>query len=790
MRLNRSIVAGGFAVLLCAAGIEKANAEPELVWAFAFGSRNLECETASEPGTNYTMVWQQGNDWALSDLSYDPDREWGYEELFPEAFDWAIYGPFDDSANNRNAFPDDCPSQIYDSFIGAKNFLSECSELTVGDLESTCADGGITEEGIIFRVDVPNGLYRFVAAVGSADNRHAHRILAEDGGEGTPDLIGDNHVVLVHNYDQAEHGVGVFARVGFGCLLPPDPGQPQFVNMDSEGLITEDAPSSPLLEVTEGYIRIHQLQANSNDGAAGTRDPNGGDMVLLELWKVDGPDDGAGQPFSVSRSISPSPRSPGEAVEVTLSAAAITGATTITEVIPDGWSVVADGGGTVAGQEISFSVTADGDVTYSAKPDDDESCEPASFSGSAVGPGDCSAGVTGDSAIACIQPFDCETPPDAPAVELVAAFHFGAAAVDCASFNDPDVNFTPVVQSSPADLLFDEDRGWGYEEILPGDASRGGYGMFGPFDDSPNNRNQFPDACPEQLYDSMIGAKNFSFPCDELAVGSLDEPCEEGGIDPEGIIFRIDDIPNGKYRFVAAVGDQFQHAHRIVVENGGDGPPADRSDEFVVLVNNFDQNQYPIGETDPANPGRNVYARVGFDGRIPPPGDGVAPSPQFVNMDEFGEATEDCPSSPTLEVTEGYIRVHQLQGNSNVNPDTGTPGDANGGDLVLIELWRLSDDGGQEIRRGDANTDGAVNIADMIFMLNDLFGDGGAPSCLETADVNGDAAYNIADAIFGLNRLFGDGPPPIDGAGPEGTDCGADPNPATSLGCDSYDKCP
>ncbi len=94
-----------------------------------------------------------------------------------------------------------------------------------------------------------------------------------------------------------------------------------------------------------------------------------------------------------------------------------------------------------------------------------------------------------------------------------------------------------------------------------------------------------------------------------------------------------------------------------------------------------------------------------------------------------------------------------------------------------------------EIRRGDTNTDGSVNIADMIFMLNGLFGDGGPPSCLETADLNGDASYNIADAIFGLNRLFGDGPPPVGGAGPEGTDCGADPSPANSLGCDSYDKC-
>ncbi len=95
-----------------------------------------------------------------------------------------------------------------------------------------------------------------------------------------------------------------------------------------------------------------------------------------------------------------------------------------------------------------------------------------------------------------------------------------------------------------------------------------------------------------------------------------------------------------------------------------------------------------------------------------------------------------------------------------------------------------------QIRRGDVNNDGAVNIADMIYMLNGLFGDGSPPTCAEAGDLNGDNSYNIADAIYGLNRLFGDGPPAIDGAGEDGWQCGADPNPAGSLGCDLYDKCP
>ena len=52
------------------------------------------------------------------------------------------------------------------------------------------------------------------------------------------------------------------------------------------GLPTGAGANSPVLEVTQGYIRIHQLQGNSNDGPGGTLDANSGDIVILELWKV------------------------------------------------------------------------------------------------------------------------------------------------------------------------------------------------------------------------------------------------------------------------------------------------------------------------------------------------------------------------------------------------------------------------------------------------------------------------------------------------------------------------
>src|SRR5690606_22289829 len=165
--------------------------------------------------------------------------------------------------------------------------------------------------------------------------------------------------------------------------------------------------------------------------------------------------------------------------------------------------------------------------------------------------------------------------------------------------------------------------------------------------------------------DTFIGSKDFATVCNETVFTPADPnaPCDP----PEGVIFRID-VPNGFYRFVAAIGDTSNpHAHRIVVENGGDGPPELISDDHVVLVENFDQSQYDFANT-PGCAGCGVFARVGFDGKGPPVGDGIAPDPQFVNFGADGTETLDCPESPVLEVTEGYIRVHALQGNANPGP--------------------------------------------------------------------------------------------------------------------------
>jgi len=303
------------AVLLSTVTAGAALAQPAIgppVFAGIFGSRNLTVENPNNPGTNYTVVHHSGNDntnGAVDALEYDSGRGWGFEVLDPGNTGlggFARFGPFDDSTNGRGEFDDNLIDQIYDSFIGMKGHPMTCmvgNPAGITDMNQPCSPT-IPASGGVFRIDVPNGQYRFVGAFGEADNPHAHRVLVEDGGSGPPaDGIG-NHVVLVHNHDQAqwdlsqldEGGDGVFAAVGFLDKQPPAPqgtgNVPILLNMDANGMPAggdgTGPMDSPVLTVTEGYIRVHLLQGNSNDGPGGTRDANGTDIVLFEAYPVGG----------------------------------------------------------------------------------------------------------------------------------------------------------------------------------------------------------------------------------------------------------------------------------------------------------------------------------------------------------------------------------------------------------------------------------------------------------------------------------------------------------------------
>ena len=88
-------------------------------------------------------------------------------------------------------------------------------------------------------------------------------------------------------------------------------------------------------------------------------------------------------------------------------------------------------------------------------------------------------------------------------------------------------------------------------------------------------------------------------------------------------------------------------------------------------------------------------------------------------------------------------------------------------------------------RRGDSNDDGIVNIADIVWMLAEMFLAGPSTDCVGADDTNSDGTLDAADAVFLASALFSSGPDP---AAPGHIDCGldGDPDPAD---CATYSSC-
>ncbi len=92
--------------------------------------------------------------------------------------------------------------------------------------------------------------------------------------------------------------------------------------------------------------------------------------------------------------------------------------------------------------------------------------------------------------------------------------------------------------------------------------------------------------------------------------------------------------------------------------------------------------------------------------------------------------------------------------------------------------------GGALFRRGDANNDGSVNIADAVTVLGHLFSGSPLPDCPDAADGNDDGSLNIADGVTILSYLFAGG----ELAAPGAEVCGLDES-ADELSECTYDHC-
>jgi hypothetical protein len=72
---------------------------------------------------------------------------------------------------------------------------------------------------------------------------------------------------------------------------------------------------------------------------------------------------------------------------------------------------------------------------------------------------------------------------------------------------------------------------------------------------------------------------------------------------------------------------------------------------------------------------------------------------------------------------------------------------------------------------GDADANGVVNVSDIVWMINFVFGDGPEPSPLQAGDVDCNGSVNVSDVVFLINFVFGTGYDPCDTDGDGVPDC-------------------
>jgi hypothetical protein len=88
--------------------------------------------------------------------------------------------------------------------------------------------------------------------------------------------------------------------------------------------------------------------------------------------------------------------------------------------------------------------------------------------------------------------------------------------------------------------------------------------------------------------------------------------------------------------------------------------------------------------------------------------------------------------------------------------------DSRGGQRWSNETWRFMVTGLPQLTVGDFNSDGSVDVGDVVFAINYLYRSGPAPHPLEAGDVNCDGVVDVGDVVYLVNYLFRGGPPPCE----------------------------
>lgn len=128
-----------------------------------------------------------------------------------------------------------------------------------------------------------------------------------------------------------------------------------------------------------------------------------------------------------------------------------------------------------------------------------------------------------------------------------------------------------------------------------------------------------------------------------------------------------------------------------------------------------------------------------------PPEFGVLVNVNFLISDQAPVGVRipiDFQNSPYWQLYWGHYNAYTQDGVYFIQPTT-------------VSGWIFTD-----VIRGDANCDGVINVADIVYLINHLFVEGPAPNRLELGDANCDGIINVVDVIYLINYLYVAGPPP------------------------------
>ncbi|MBN2226440.1 MAG: M20/M25/M40 family metallo-hydrolase [candidate division Zixibacteria bacterium] len=76
------------------------------------------------------------------------------------------------------------------------------------------------------------------------------------------------------------------------------------------------------------------------------------------------------------------------------------------------------------------------------------------------------------------------------------------------------------------------------------------------------------------------------------------------------------------------------------------------------------------------------------------------------------------------------------------------------GEALLAAIRQYFESGSADYRYGDANNDEAVNLLDILLLIQHVYNEGGAPDPLNSGDANGDCAINLLDILFLIEYIY------------------------------------